>query len=298
VQIEKLVVVGAGLIGASCALALRAAGAVGEVVGVGRTRANLAVAAAAGAIDRALTLADDWTRELRDADVVLIAAPVGQYADLFAALAPHVHDALVVTDAGSTKSDVAALARTLLGARLPRFVPGHPIAGSDRSGAAAATASLFQRRSVVLTPLAETAPDATAIVRALWSACGADVREMAPDAHDRVFAAVSHLPHVVAFAFVADLAARADGVELLAAAGSGFRDFTRIAASSPEMWRDIALSNRSALRAEIARLTAALRAVDGDLAAGDGEALTRTFARAAAARRRFDPSRATGDDGE
>ena len=297
-QIDKLVVVGAGLIGASCALALRAAGAVGEVVGVGRTRTNLDAAVAAGAIDRALTLADDWTRELRDADVVLIAAPVGQYADLFAALAPHVHDALVVTDAGSTKSDVAALARTFLGARLPRFVPGHPIAGSDRSGAAAATATLFRGRSVVLTPLAETAQEATAAVRALWRACGADVREMAPEAHDRVFAAVSHLPHVVAFAFVADLAARADGADLLAAAGSGFRDFTRIAASSPEMWRDIALSNRGALRDEIARLTAALRAVDADLAAGDGDALARTFARAAAARRRFDPSRATGDDGE
>ena len=285
VQIDKLVVVGAGLIGASCALALRAAGAVRDVVGVGRSAANLAAARASGAVDRAFTQDAAWTGELAAADVVLVAAPVGQYASLLATIAAHAGAQTIVTDAGSTKQDVVAAARAAMGGRFARFVPGHPIAGSDRSGAAAASATLFADRSVILTPLPETDGAAVACVQQMWERCGARVGRMTPADHDRTFAAVSHLPHLLAFALVAELAARPDAPALLAQAGSGFRDFTRIAASSPEMWRDIALANGAALRTELDRYRAALAAIDAQLAAGDGAALEALFARAAAARR-------------
>ena len=296
-QIGKLVVVGAGLIGASCALALRAVEAAREVVGVGRGQANLDAALACGAVDRVHRLDAAWTDELSDADVVLVAAPVGQYATLFRAIAPHVSADVVVTDAGSTKGDVVAAARAAFdNTRIARFVPGHPIAGSDRSGASAATAGLFRGRNVVLTPLAETSTDAIARAEEMWTACGARVRIMRADEHDRVFAAVSHLPHLAAFAFVAELAARPDAATLLDLAGSGFRDFTRIAASSPEMWRDIALSNRAALREEVARLRAALERVDGSLATSDAPALEALFGRAADARRRWQSTLPIADD--
>jgi prephenate dehydrogenase len=152
-----------------------------------------------------------------------------------------------VTDGGSTKQDVVAAAREAFGAKLSAFVPGHPIAGTEHSGAAAAFASLYDNRSVILTPLAETEPDAVARVSAMWQSCGARVSTLAPDRHDAIFAAVSHLPHVLAFTLVAELAARPDAATYFDNAAGGFRDFTRIAASSPEMWRDIALANRDAL---------------------------------------------------
>ncbi len=286
-QIDKLVVVGTGLIGASCALALRAAGAVRDVVGVGRSQSNLDAALACGAVDRAFPQDGGWTAELATADIVLVAAPVGQYAGLLATIAAHAGAQTIVTDAGSTKQDVVAAARAAMGARFARFVPGHPIAGSDRSGAAAATAALFAGRSVVLTPLQETDVSAAARVQELWEQCGARVSRMTPADHDATFAAVSHLPHLLAFALVAELAARPDAATLLAQAGSGFRDFTRIAASSPEMWRDIALANGAALRTELDRYRAALAAIDAQLASGDGMALEALFARAAAARQRW-----------
>ena len=287
VQIDKLVVVGTGLIGASCALALRAAGAVRDVVGVGRSQSNLDAALACGAVDRAFVPDGAWTRELATADIVLVAAPVGQYAALLATIAAHAGAQTIVTDAGSTKQNVVAAARAAMGTHFARFVPGHPIAGSDRSGAAAATGTLFAGRSVVLTPLQETDVGATARVQELWERCGARVSRMTPADHDTTFAAVSHLPHLLAFALVAELAARPDAAMLLAQAGSGFRDFTRIAASSPEMWRDIALANGAALRTELDRYRAALAAIDAQLAAGDGVALEALFARAADARRRW-----------
>lgn len=296
-RIGKLVVVGVGLIGASCALALRRADAVGAVVGVGRSQSNLDAALACGAVDRICRLDGPWTTELADADVVLVATPVGQYPALLGAIAAVIGDDTTVTDAGSTKDDVVATARVAFGARFARFVPGHPIAGSDASGAAAASAALFDGRNVVLTPLPETAPDACVRVRGLWEACGARVVTLAPAVHDRIYAAVSHLPHVIAFALMAEFAARPDAAELLAHAGSGFRDFTRIAGSSPEMWRDIALANRAALRTEIARFRNALDAADALIAAGDATALDALFGRAAAARRQWRDSLPVADDG-
>jgi prephenate dehydrogenase len=298
VRIGTLVVVGVGLIGGSCAAALRRAGAAGTIVGVGRSRANLAEARARGLVDRAYTLAEDWTNEIARADVVLVATPVAQYPTLFEAIARTMGAATVVTDAGSTKQGVVAAARAALGNALPRFVPAHPIAGNERSGAAAADAALFDGRSVVLTPVAETASAAVATIAAMWSACGARVTTLSPARHDAIFAAVSHLPHVLAFAFVAELAARPDGEALLAHAGSGFRDFTRIAAGSPEMWRDIALANRAALQDELVHYRDAIDEILRLLAAGDGAALDALFARAAQSRRRWDAgSRVPGASG-
>lgn len=294
--IGKLVVVGVGLIGGSCALALRRAGAVREVVGVGRTRANLDTAVARGVVDRALTLDEPWTRECADADVVLVAAPVAQFPALFAAMAADLGSATVVTDAGSTKQDVIAAARAALGGRFAAFVPGHPIAGTEHTGAAAAFPSLFDQRSVILAPVAETDPAAVARICALWQACGARVSELTPARHDAIFAAVSHLPHVLAFALVAELASRPDAGAYFDHAASGFRDFTRIAGSSPEMWRDIAVANRDALLAEIDAYAAALGTARALVATGDGTGLAALFGRASVARRAWEARRQAAVD--
>lgn len=290
VRIAKLVVVGVGLMGASCALALRSAGVVGEVVGVGRSRANLDRALARGAIDKALTLDQDWTREVAGADIVLIATPVAQYRPILAALAPALDAGTVVTDAGSTKQDVVRAARETLGRRLPQFVPGHPITGSERSGADAAEVTLYVGRQVILTPLPETAPAALARAEEFWTACGARVSRLDPERHDRILAAVSHLPHLLAFLLVAELVSRPDGAEYLGNAGGGFRDFTRIAASSPEMWRDIALANRDALLIEIAAYRDALDALALSIEHRDATAVEALIAKATEARKRWGAS--------
>jgi prephenate dehydrogenase len=287
-RVGKLVVVGVGLIGGSFALALRDAGRVDTVVGVGRSRENLDTARALSIIDRQVAIDDAWTAARGDADLVLVATPVAQYPALFAAMAGRLGARTIVTDAGSTKQDVIAAARSWLGGAFARFVPGHPIAGTEHSGASAAFATLYHRRKVVLTPVAETDPAATTAVAALWEACGARVRRLDPAAHDRVFAAVSHLPHLLAFALVDAFAARPDAEDIFAFAASGFRDFTRIAGSSPEMWGDIALANREALQAELAAFRAQLDRVAAMIAKGDAAALTEVFARARRARRQWE----------
>ncbi|MEO8304318.1 MAG: prephenate dehydrogenase/arogenate dehydrogenase family protein [Betaproteobacteria bacterium] len=284
-RITKLAVIGVGLIGGSFALAVKAAGRVGTVVGVGRGRANLDAALALGIVDRAVTLDSDWTREVAGADLVLVATPVGEFPGVLKALSGRLAPSAIVTDAGSTKQNVIAAARAHLGDAFARFVPGHPIAGTEHTGAEAAFATLFRDRNVVLTPVGETDPAAVATVARLWTACGAQVRELAPAVHDRIFAAVSHLPHVLAFALVDLLAARPDADDVFRYAASGFRDFTRISAGSPEMWRDIALANREALTAQIDAYRLQLDAVAAMVASADGAALEAVFARASAARR-------------
>ena len=291
VRIRKLVVVGVGLIGGSVALALKRANAVDQVVGVGRTRTNLDTARERGIVDRALTLDMPWAREAADADVVLLAAPVAQFAPLLETLATAIGANVAITDAGSTKQDVIAAARGALGERFASFVPAHPIAGTEHTGAAAAFPSLYEGRSVILTPLDETDDDAIALVTAMWQACGARVSTLAPDRHDTIFAAVSHLPHVLAFTLVAELAARPDAAAYFDNAASGFRDFTRIAGSSPEMWRDIALANREALLAEIDVYGDALAAARALISEGDGEALAEMFSQASVARRAWEAQR-------
>ena len=295
-MIENLVVVGVGLIGGSCALALRAAGAVSRIVGVGRGRRNLDDALQRGIIDVAYTLDDDWASELSRADIVIVATPLSQYPALLSMIAPAVGSQTVVTDAGSTKQDVIATARAAFPETISHFVPGHPVAGSEQSGAAAADGALFAGRNVILTPIEETAPDASALVTKLWQTCGARVTTMSAAAHDRVMAAVSHLPHMLAFALVGELSMRQDSADLFSYAGSGFRDFTRIAASSPSMWRDVALANRAALQEELAHYRAALDAAARMLAEGDGAGLVALFERAAIARRQLDRSGQASSD--
>jgi len=287
VHIDKLAVIGVGLIGASCALALRAASAVSHVVGVGRSQGNLDRALARGVIDRGVLLDADWTSAVADADLVLIAIPAAQYRSVLAALAGALHARTVVTDAGSTKQDVVLAARETLRNKLPQFVPGHPIAGNERSGADAGDPSLYVGRQVILTPLPETSAAALRRVEEFWTTCGARVARLDPARHDRILAAVSHLPHLLAFALVAELASRPDSAEYMSNAGSGFRDFTRIAGSSPEMWRDIALANRDALLVELGAYRGALDALMLSIEHGDKAALDAMLGRAAETRRRW-----------
>ena len=283
-RIEKLVIVGVGLIGGSFALALKEAGAAGRVIGVGRGGRNirraldLKIIDAAGALDQATF----W-----DADLVLLAVPVGQMPSVMRSIAPLLGPKTVVTDAGSTKQDVVGLARRELKAALSRFVPGHPIAGTEKSGADAAIAGLYRGRRVVLTPLQGTEPGALALVRAAWEACGASVFKLQPREHDAVLAAVSHLPHVLAYALVDRVARRKNAKQLFSYAAGGFRDFTRIAASHPEMWRDICLANRKALLAEIDRYGGELKRVRKMLERGDATALAALFSGARDARNRW-----------
>jgi prephenate dehydrogenase len=268
----KLAVIGVGLIGGSFALALKKAKAVSHVVGIGRSAANLKVAQERGIID---SIAGD----AGDAEVILVAAPVGQYPAIFKSLQ---RSKAIITDAGSTKRDVVALGRNL-----PRFVPGHPIAGAEKSGAAAASAELFRDRRVVLTPTKESDGDAVSKVEALWKACGARVSRMTAEEHDAVLAAVSHLPHLLAYGLVHEVATRGNSEQLFSFAAGGFRDFTRIASSHPEMWRDICIANRDLLLSELKKYRAKVEAMEKLLQAGDAAALERLFAEAREARERW-----------
>ena len=273
----KLAVIGVGLIGGSFALALRQAGKVTHVTGAGRSRANLELARSRGILD---SIAADAGSAARDADVVLVATPVAQFAAVFRELGDCKG---LVTDAGSTKRDVVAVARAALGPGIARFVPGHPIAGAEHSGAAAASAELFRNRRVILTPQPENAARAVEQVESLWKACGARVTRLDADEHDAVLAAVSHLPHLLAFGLVHDIAKRDNAEQLFSYAAGGFRDFTRIASSHPEMWRDICVANKDRLLAELAGYSGKLSELRRMLEAGDGAALEKLFAEARAA---------------
>ncbi len=281
VMIPVLAVVGVGLIGGSFAAALRRAGQVGRVLGVGRNPESLAQAQELGLIDEAVSPEAAAAR----ADLILLATPVGGLGPMLARMREHLRPDSLITDGGSTKAEVVQAARQALGERIAAFVPGHPIAGAERTGPQAADARLYEGRTVILTPLAENPPEAVARVRAAWQACGAQVLDMTPEAHDSVLASVSHMPHFLAAAYMAQVCEAEDARTRLALAGSGFRDFTRIAAGSPEMWRDIFLSNRSAMLAELAALRAVLDRTEAALAAGDGASLQQWLQDAALARR-------------
>lgn len=246
--LKKIAIFGVGLIGGSFALALKQQGVVAEVMGVGRRRETLERAKSLGLID---SIAETIQEAVTGADLVLIAAPVAQTGTLLAAIAPHLSAGTVVTDAGSTKSDVVLAARHALGNKISQFVPAHPIAGREQNGPEAALSDLYVGKKVILTPLIENSVDVIARVATAWEQCGAHIHRLDAAEHDAVFAAVSHLPHLLAYALVDDIAARPNADTLFHYAASGFRDFTRIAGSSPEMWRDIALANRSALLNEL-----------------------------------------------
>ncbi len=290
-MIDTLVVTGVGLIGGSFALALKAAGQVRHVIGVGRGRANLEDALRLGLIDEIGEGEDAYAR----ADFILVATPVGQMARVFTAIAPVLTSGAVVTDGGSTKCDVVALARAAFGARIGQFVPAHPIAGAELNGASAARAELYRGKKLVLAALPETDPTAAARVAAAWQACGARVFPMSPEMHDKTFAAVSHLPHVLAFALVDEIARKPHADLLFQYAASGFRDFTRIAGGSPEMWRDISLANRSALLTEIDEYAARLADVRAMIDRSDAAALDAVFTNARDARRAWLDSIESGE---
>jgi prephenate dehydrogenase len=278
---ERVAVIGVGLIGGSFALGLKQARACGKVVGAGRSRANLELALERGAID---AVADGPAAAARGADLVLVAAPVGQFESIFSALKKDLEKDCVVTDGGSTKRDVVAAARKALGEKVAQFVPAHPIAGAEASGVAAASADLFRDRRVVLTPLKENAKPAIDRVERAWQACGARTERMSAEEHDAVLAAVSHLPHLLAFALVHEVATRENAAQLFACVAGGFRDFTRIASSHPEMWRDICIANRDRLLLEVAAYEKKLHAVKAMLARGDAGALEKLFTEARRAR--------------
>jgi prephenate dehydrogenase len=299
---DKLVIFGVGLIGGSLSRALRERGEQGEatgartVIGVGRSSASTARALELGLIDQSAALTDDAALRaaLSGADIVLLAAPVAQTQTLLERIAPFVDAGTIVTDAGSTKSDVVASARAALGARIGQFVPGHPIAGREASGPDAALPDLYMDRNVVLCPLPENPPEAVERVAAMWRATGACVRDMTPEQHDRVLASVSHLPHVLSFALVEQILNSPDAALKFSFAAGGFRDFTRIAASSPEMWRDVCVANRAALLDELDAYTAVLARLRAAIEAGDGAALEAVFTRSRVARSEWQEQRTAG----
>lgn len=284
VKFNKLVVIGVGLIGGSFALALKKAKLVKQVVGVGRSRSNLKDALRLGVIDQAET---DAARAVAGADLVLVGAPVGQMPGIFARIAPALSPQTVVTDAGSTKQDVIAAARRHLGTHFSMFVPAHPIAGTEHSGAAAAFPELFRGRNLILLPQQETRASALRLVKSAWQACGARIVRLDAAEHDEIFGAVSHLPHVIAFALMNQLGRRRDAKRLLGFSGGGLRDTVRIAGSSPEMWRDICIANREALLPLLEGSIAELEAARDALASADGDALEAMFRGGREARARW-----------
>ncbi|HQS38542.1 MAG: prephenate dehydrogenase [Methylotenera sp. 17-45-7] len=278
---KKIVIFGVGLIGGSVALALKKAGSTAQIVGLGRSTESLQTALALGVIDVAST---DVASAVQNADLILIATPVAQTPAILKAIQPHLSPNTIITDAGSTKSDVLAYAQATLGAQAKQFVGGHPIAGAEKSGVSAATVDLYSNKNVVLTPIQDNSVDAIQQVKNLWQSCGANVSEMSAATHDSIFAAVSHLPHLLAFALVDDIASRPNAEQLFGFAASGFRDFTRIAGSHPEMWRDISLANKTALLSELIAYQAELAQLKQLLENEDGAGLQALFERASTAR--------------
>lgn len=283
-MIGRLAVIGVGLIGGSLARALRAAGAVGHVVGCGRALSNLERAHELGVVD---SLTQDVGEAVAGADMVFIAVPLGAMRGVFDAIRDRLDPDAVVTDGGSVKGSVVMDAVGAFGGIPPRLVPGHPIAGTEHSGVEASFAELYHQRRVILTPLPETDPDAVARVTAMWEACGAEVTNMSVAHHDEILAATSHLPHMLAFGLVDALARMRENDEIFRYAAGGFRDFTRIASSNPVMWRDICLANREALSAMLARFGIEMTDLAESIRCADGERLLAIFERAKAARDRY-----------
>lgn len=280
---ERIAILGVGLIGGSFGLALKAGGFDGEIVGIGRDAGRLQVAVDRGAIDRGET---DAAAGVRGADVVLLAVPMGAMHAALTAIAPGLEKDTVVTDAGSAKGAFVEDARAVLGS-LERVVPGHPVAGTERTGVEAAFPELFRDRRVLLTPVKETRVDAIERVERLWERTGATVEQLDVERHDRLLAATSHLPHMLAFGLVDALARAPEADMLFRYAAGGFRDFTRIASSDPGMWRDICIANREALLEALQAYREDLDALTEEVRSSDAEGLEQRFTRAKTARDRF-----------
>lgn len=273
-MIERLCIIGVGLIGGSLARALKAAGYCGEIVGVGRNQANLETAVSLGVIDR---FELDAGKAVAGADMVVVAVPLGAIAGVFETIKDTLEPAAVLTDTGSAKGSVIEDAERVFGGCPPNFVPGHPIAGTENSGVEASFAELYRDRQVILTPHETTDANVTAQVRTMWEAAGARVVEMDSIHHDVVLAATSHLPHMLAFTLVDSLARLDDSDEVFEFAAGGFRDFTRIASSDPVMWRDICLANGDAVQLLLDHYMNDLQALNTAIKQQDGDKLLAIF---------------------
>jgi prephenate dehydrogenase len=283
-MIERLCIIGVGLIGGSLARALREAAYVKEIVGSSRSAEHLQKAVDLGVIDRYDT---DAYKAVQGADLVFVSVPLGAMAAVFEAIKDALADGAVVTDGGSAKASVVDSVKKALGTMPGWFVPGHPIAGTEQSGVEASFADLYKGRRIILTPTAETDAEAVKKVRAMWEATGASVNEMDVEHHDEVLAATSHLPHMLAFALVESLARMSEQREIFEYAAGGFRDFTRIASSDPVMWRDICLANRNALLAMVENFRDDLDDLTSAIRDQDAGRILRIFQDAKAARDAF-----------
>lgn len=280
-MINKLTIYGVGLIGGSLARALKASGAVNEIVGCGRSSESLQIAKDLGVIDHVET---DIASAMKGSDVLLLGIPVGAIERVLLEIKPHLDVNIIITDVGSTKGSVVDAASKVFGELPPRFIPGHPIAGTEKSGVEASFAELYQERRVILTPNEKSDSEALETIRWMWQQAGAEVVDMSVVHHDEVLAATSHLPHMLAFTLVDTLARLEDHDDIFRFAAGGFRDFTRIASSNPQMWHDICLNNRDALLKMINRFSEELSTLSAAIESGDSEAVLDTFKRAKEAR--------------
>lgn len=278
---RQLGVIGCGLMGGSFALALRRAGLVRRVIGYSKSPSTTERARKLGVIDDA---AESALLAVSGSDIVLIAVPVAATEATFRAIRHLVEPGALFMDVGSTKVDVVEAAERVLRERVSSFVPAHPIAGREIGGIEHADTGLYGGRQVILTPLPQTSPEALRKAADVWSAIGCTVLKMTPENHDAAFAAVSHLPHLLAFAYVASVAGQPDGERMLRLAGPGFRDFTRIAGGEPAMWRDILLANRDEVLAQAGLFREALAEIERTMAAGDAQALMSLIAAPSALR--------------
>ncbi|GAA0702831.1 bifunctional prephenate dehydrogenase/3-phosphoshikimate 1-carboxyvinyltransferase [Marinobacterium maritimum] len=283
-RLERVLIIGLGLIGGSLAKALKTRSCVGEVVGADRSQDECRLGLQLGVIDR---VAEDLPTEVSAADLIVLAVPVKAMETVLEQIRPHLRLQTLVTDVGSTKGNLVQAARRIFGHLPGTFIPGHPIAGAEKSGVRASDADLFEHHKVILTPLPETDPNATLELARLWQAVGAEVLQMDVGRHDEVLAATSHLPHLLAFSLVDTLAREEENLDIFRYAAGGFRDFTRIAASDPTMWHDICIANRDAILAQIDRYTAGVTRLRGAIEQGDSEGMLGIFTRAKAARDHF-----------
>ncbi|MBU3545949.1 prephenate dehydrogenase/arogenate dehydrogenase family protein [Polynucleobacter sp. MWH-Jannik1A5] len=277
-------IVGVGLIGASLGLALKQAGVAAKVLGVGRSKENLDQAQKMGAIDGVV----DLVEAAKQSDVIVLCVPVAQMRAAFEVIEPHLESRTMITDAGSTKGDVIVAAKVVLGKKACQFVPAHPIAGGAQHGAAAAKADLFQGKQTIICPLQENSPEDIALITGFWESVGSEVKKIGVVQHDAIYAAVSHLPHLLSYALMASVVNSEDADQKLSHVGAGFKDFTRIAASSPEMWRDICLGNRTAILKELDQYLLIVNHMRKLVAENDGAGLEKLFNKASKARQDLD----------
>jgi prephenate dehydrogenase len=292
-SLGHVVIIGVGLIGGSLARALKAHDAVSQITGVARSQETLDLALQLGVIDNAES---DPVQALKDADMVVLATPVSTIAPILKAIADHIPAHCLVTDVGSVKGTVVSAAREALGDKIDCFIPGHPIAGTENSGVAASFAQLFVDHRVILTPLAENAETDIQLVQAMWEVCGARVVRMTLEDHDAILGATSHLPHLLAYSLVDFLSQQDRHEEIFANTAGGFRDFTRIVASDPVMWRDICLANRDELIPLLRSMEQQLAGYRELLEKSDGEQLQQAFRRAKTARDKLPEVPKVGND--